>query len=73
MSPTRVSPWPSPLSIYVDGITSIPISSGTQTLLYADDLLLFHRISQQEDFTTLQWDIMAIEQWVLENHLTFNT
>jgi len=59
--------------IYIDGITSIPISSGTQTVLYADDLLLFHRISWQEDFTALQRDIMAIEQWVLDNHLTFNT
>jgi len=55
--------------IYIDGITSIPISSGTQTVLYADDLLLFRRISRQEDFTTLQRDIMAIEQWVLDNHL----
>jgi len=26
--------------MYIDGITSIPISSGTQTVLYADDLLL---------------------------------
>jgi len=59
--------------IYIDGITSIPISSGTQTVLYADDLLLFRQISRQEDFTTLQRDIMAIEQWVLDNHLTFNT
>ena len=69
---TRVSPWPSLFLIYIDGITSIPISSGTQTVLYADDLL-FCRISWQEDFTTLQRDIMAIEQWVLDNHLTFNT
>jgi len=59
---------------YIDGITSIPISSGTQTVLYADDLLLsVCRISRQEDFTTLHRDIMAIEQWVLDNHLTFNT
>ena len=42
-------------------------------VLYADDLLLFRLISQQEDFTTLQRDVMAIEQWVLDNHLTFNT
>ena len=59
--------------IYIDGITSIPISSYTKIVLYADDLLLFRPISQQEDFTTLQRDIMAIEQWVLDNHLTFNT
>jgi len=31
----------------------------------------FHQISRQEDFTTLQRDIMAIEQCVLDNHLTF--
>ena len=35
--------------------------------------MLFRPISQQEDFTILQRDIMAIEQWVLDNHLTFNT
>ena len=58
---------------YIDGITSIPISSYTKIALYADDLLLFRPIFQQEDFTTLQRDIMAIEQWVLDNHLTFNT
>ena len=57
--------------IYIDGITSIPISSGTQTVLYADGLLLFHQISRQEDFTTLQRDIIANEQLVLDNHLTF--
>jgi len=62
--------WPSPLLIYIDGITSIPISSGTQTVLYADGLLLCYQISRQEDFTTLQRDIMANEQWVLDNHLT---
>ena len=53
--------------------TSIPISSYSKIVLYADNLLLFHPISQQEDFTTFQRDIMAIEQWVLDNHLTFNT
>ena len=30
-----------------NGITSIPTSSDTQTVLYEDDLLLFHPISQQ--------------------------
>ena len=59
--------------IYIDGICSIPISSCTKFVLYADNLLLFRPISQQEDFATLQRDIMAIEQWVLDNHLTFNT
>ena len=58
--------------IYIDGISSIPISSCTKIVLYADDLL-FRPISKQEDFATLQRDIMAIEQWVLDNHLTFNT
>ena len=53
--------------------TSISISSYSKIVLYADNLLLFRPISQQEDFTTLQRDIMAIEQWVLDNHLTFNT
>ena len=55
-----------------NGINSIPTSSDTQTVLYADDLL-FHPISLQQDFTTLQWDIMAIVQWVFNNQLTFNT
>jgi len=52
-----------------NGINSIPTSSDTQTVLYADDLL-FHPISLQQDFTTLQWDII---QWVFNNQLTFNT
>ena len=55
-----------------NGITSIPTSSDTQTVLYADDLL-FHPISRQQDFTTLQRDIMAIVQWDFNNQITFNT
>ena len=58
--------------IYIDGITSIPISSYTKNCSVCRHLLLFCPISQQEDFTTLQRDIMAIDQWVLDNHLTFN-
>ena len=54
-------------------LLAIPISSYTKIVLYPDNLLLLRPISQQEDFTTLQRDIMAIEQWVLDNHLTFNT
>ena len=58
--------------IYIDDITSLPITCGTQTVLYADDLLLFCPISKQEDFFTLQRDIVSIEHWTSNNYLTFN-
>ena len=59
--------------IYIDGVTRIPLSEGSKLVLYADDMLLHRRISNPEDFNILQNDDDAVNNWVNENHLCFNT
>ena len=59
--------------IYIDGVTRIPLSEGSKLVLYADDMLLYRRISSPEDFNILQNDVDAVNNCVNENHLCFNT
>ena len=59
--------------IYVDGVTTIPFSRGSASSLYADDLMLYKSISSPADIAAVQQDIVAIEQWSSDNHLTLNT
>ena len=59
--------------IYIDGVTRIPLSEGSKLVLYADDMLLYRRISSPEDFNILQNDVDAVNNWVNANHLCFNT
>ena len=54
--------------IYVDGLAQLPLLDGGQTVLYADDLLLFRPIKGSEDFSHLQHDISQVEEWVNHNH-----
>ena len=57
--------------IYIDGITSIPLSDSSM-LLYADDLLLYRGIQDTHDFSRLQQDINCLHHWIKENDLQFN-
>ena len=34
---------------YIDGVTRIPLSEGSKLVLYAEDMLLYRRISSPED------------------------
>ena len=58
--------------IYVNDLASIQLSQGSEIILYADDLLLFRPISTITDYTALQNDIFALEQWTTNNSLQFN-
>ena len=58
--------------IYIDVVTRVPLSDGTQLVLYADDMLLYREIICPEDYVTLQNDINAVNNWVKCNYLTFN-
>ena len=60
---------PSSFPNYIDDLTYLPISSGSHSVLYTDDLLLF----RPEDIQHLQDDISTIDKWVQQNHLTFNS
>ncbi len=56
--------------VYIDGLAQLPLSSGAQMVLYADDLLLFRTVSGKDDYLHLQNDISIVENWVAHNHLT---
>ena len=60
--------------IYIDGVAHLPLSEGSQCVLYADDLLLFRPINSNEDFSHFQHGISLVEDWVWVkcNHLTLN-
>ena len=57
--------------IYVNNITTVPLSAGSMTL-YADDILLYHPISTSSDFHFLQEDINNLCSWTDDNYLNFN-
>ena len=59
--------------IYIDDLTYLPISNGSHSVLFADDLLLFRPLKGREDTQLLQDDISTIDKWVQQNHLTFNS
>ena len=57
--------------IYIDDVTRIPLSDGTQLVLYADNMLLYRKIDCPEDYIVLQNDINTVNNWVKCNYLTF--
>ena len=50
------------VSIYIDGITEVTLSSQSCCVLYADDVLLYCAISYREDFLAIQSDIETLEE-----------
>ena len=44
--------------IYIDGVIGIPLSEGSKLVVYADDTLLYRRISSIEYFNVLQMTLM---------------
>ena len=59
--------------IYVDDLACLPLTDGSQCVLYADDLLLFRPIEDQVDIQHLQNDVTSVEEWIQCNHLKLNT
>ena len=49
--------------IYVDELACLPLSDGSQCVLYADDLLLFRPVKDNMDIQCLQNDIKSVEEW----------
>ena len=47
----------------MNDILKIPLSSGSKLYLFANDVL------SADDFTKLQDDINATNQWIVNNHL----
>ena len=47
---------------------------GSKRVLYADNMLLYRKIDcpSAENYTMLQWDVNAINNWVRDSSLTFS-
>ena len=50
--------------IYIDGITSTDLSTGSKISFYANDMLLFKTIKSNTDYNDLQQDIDSLNRWV---------
>ena len=57
--------------IYVDGLTSIPLSGGS-LVLFADDLLLHKVICTNINFQALQDDVNSLTKWINDHNLALN-
>ena len=58
--------------IYIDEISSTPLSLGSNRIIYADDVCIYRPISSCSDFQYMPEDIIAIEEWSSENYLSLN-
>ena len=59
--------------IYIDSVALCVQSVNSHNVLNADDLLLYKSIACAQDFVDMQLDVLAIEQWSENNHLTLNS
>ena len=59
--------------IYIDDLPGYITNPGSKANLFADNVLLYHIISQAADYATLQMAISSIEAWSVANSLSFNT
>ena len=46
-----------------------PCPLESKLYMFADDMLLYKPVASADDFTKLQDDINAINQWIVDNHL----
>ena len=58
--------------IYIDDISKVRLSERSQVVLYADDMLLYHPISNSDDYSTLKSDINWISNWTSAKGMSFN-
>ena len=58
--------------IYIDDISSIIEALSSKVNLFADDILLYHFITNTHDYIVLQEAITLLGQWSTTNHLTFS-
>ena len=53
-------------------INDLPLSLSSQVRLFADDCLLYRKITSQKDHTILQNDLLELEKWATEWGMRFN-
>ena len=59
--------------IYIDDLPTSVVNVCSKVNLFADDVLLYHAISEEADYEALQTAISLIESWSISNFLAFNT
>ena len=58
--------------IYIDDLPSVLHNLGPEVNLFADDVLLYHVVSKEEDFALVQEAVSLLDNWSVDNHLNFN-
>ena len=58
--------------IYIDDLPSVLHILSPEVNLFADDVLLYHVVSKEEDFALVQEAVSLLDNWSVENHLNFN-
>ena len=58
--------------VYINDVTS-QVSSGSNTVLFADDIALYRVITSYDDYEHLQSDINSIADWVEDHHLSLHS
>ena len=58
--------------LYIDDLPSVLHNLGPEVNLFADDVLLYHVVSKEEDFALVQEAVSLLDNWSVNNHLNFN-
>jgi hypothetical protein len=58
--------------LFLCHINDLPQSANSQVRLFADDCLLYRKISSQEDHHILQNDLIELERWAKNWGMRFN-
>ena len=58
--------------MYINDLTFLPLTVGSNLSLFADDVILYRPISVPSDYSKIQCDIGAIEHWSDSNYLSLN-
>ena len=58
--------------VYINCVSSLPLTTGSRLTIYADDIVLFKPIYYPEYYGALQKDIDAITECIRVCHLTLN-
>ena len=57
---------------YINDLVSLSFSSGTNILMFADDIVLYKPISSQRDSSDFQGDVDLVANWAKSKHLSLN-
>jgi len=59
--------------LYINSLEEIPLSAGTNFILYANHILVYIPITSLDDYHLFQCDLNAITSWLVQNSITLDT